>query len=172
MSYNDLYEDIVTDDDGDDDGGYDDGDDGDDGDDSDQRFQPDEKQYVVGYNDMEHMGVGGHQHIGDESTKDPLDRKKGRVAYISKLLEEQVTQEDINIMCEMLESIDVEVMKKLNPSALVLGYIASNGGMGINGELSVKRVKMSFGLINKISDEGLSSPDIVRYARYWMNVRN
>lgn len=121
------------------------------------------QQFVQGITAHERVGVGGLTHVGEESSKDPLDRFKNKIGYIGTLLEKDIRQEDILAIQERGENLEY---KYINPGAFILGYIASNGGRNMN----VDRVRHAFGLIIDITEEGITQPDVVRYARYWMKI--
>ena len=50
-----------------------------------------------------------------------------------------------------------------NPSAYILGYLALN-----KGQIDKKRVKHIFNsVLPDFKEEGVTPPDVIRYARYW-----
>lgn len=64
------------------------------------------------------------------------------------------------------KAITVPNLRFKNPTAFILGYIASSGG---KGDLQVEKVRF---VIDKIlpkipQGSGIEPPDVVRYARYW-----
>jgi hypothetical protein len=73
---------------------------------------------------------------------------------------------DLNVMMEKISGIHLIQYK--NPSAYVLGYIASKGGK----ELSLQRFELAESLIPELSEkeDAITPPDIIRYAVFWVNL--
>ncbi len=74
---------------------------------------------------------------------------------------------DVKIILESISSVDNPEYK--NPTGFILGYFATNGGVKINK----KNLKKTFDIIEeeKIMDNSISQPDIIRYCRLWLNLR-
>jgi hypothetical protein len=111
--------------------------------------------------------VSGKDKKGGREAISLEDRFLINVDSISRKLNSEeitnLTENDINIMLE--KSQFILGLKYKNPTAYILGYIASKGGTNLD-PVNVKFV------INKIlpkidKDAGIEPPDVVRYARYW-----
>ena len=125
-------------------------------------------QFEFSYKDFERVGFG-IQHHGSEQTKNPLDRFKNTVSIICNMLkiDETVLQDQIN---KDNSTVNFKY-KYINPTAFVLGFIASNKGI----KMTKKSVNDTFLSIEDLTQElkdGIEKPDIIRYARYWINVLN
>lgn len=76
---------------------------------------------------------------------------------------ETVSLEDIKVMLEKTKQIPGLRFK--NPTAYILGYIASQGGKTLEPEDINHVAEDILPQIDKTG--GITKPDIVRYARYW-----
>jgi len=76
-----------------------------------------------------------------------------------------ISQDDINAMLDAVPS--VTGIKYKNPTAFILGYLASRGGMNMNRDRVIKIIK---DVVPYVKDGGVEGPDVVRYARYWMTL--
>ena len=76
---------------------------------------------------------------------------------------------DLENILENIKNLDKPNLK--NPSAYILGYIASDGGRN----LDVENYKKALNIIKRkktkysLEDTSILQPDIVRYARIWIN---
>lgn len=76
---------------------------------------------------------------------------------------------DLENILENIKNLDKPNLK--NPSAYILGYIASNGGRN----LDIENYKKALNIIKRkktkysLEDTSVLQPDIVRYARIWIN---
>jgi len=86
------------------------------------------------------------RHLKDQKIKKPLDERD-----IQKMIEKSNVLPHINYK---------------NPTAYVLGYIASNGGSRITQE----QFNNSSKLLEYVYDTSVLEPDILRYARLWMTI--
>ena len=123
-----------------------------------------------------YLRAGGGTHIGlvgiegkiDQATLDPLDRFKIIVDAKARNLKESsvyITEIDIGNLIQTASKLKHVYYK--NPTAYLLGYIASSGGSNI--------IKKQFGYtIDKalplIDDGSVFAPDVLRYARLWLEL--
>ena len=100
--------------------------------------------------------------------KTPLERFYETVNGVSqKLLEEnKLSEGDIKIILQTIGLLDKPEYK--NATGYILGYIVSGGGLS-----NINKTKL-FGAIelveNVLEDKSVQPPDIIRYARLWMNL--
>jgi hypothetical protein len=105
--------------------------------------------------------------VGDmrKLTPSPLERFKlqsGAIAY--GIVEDKVLDLDMNgrnALCRVADLIDP--IRYLNPTAYVLGYIATNG----TSQIDATRVRDIFNYLPRLRDDSVMEHDVVRYARYW-----
>jgi len=94
--------------------------------------------------------------------KDPIQSFRDTMSKVA--LELDLTQDDISFMKQKLSGVDNVGLK--NPTAYVLGYLATNKGK--TKALKKEIVTMVFKrYMNSIEDVSVKEPDIVRYARLW-----
>jgi hypothetical protein len=92
--------------------------------------------------------------------------------YVDAISRKLNSNEEINIseddITAMLNNIrKLKNVEHINPSAYILGYIASNGGKNMN----IEKVKWVINVVSPKLDIGsVKPPDIVRYARFWMSL--
>lgn len=116
-------------------------------------------------------GVGDFMITTDILSQDPIDRFKIKVNGISRDLNNNrnVDLRDENIT-EMLNQA-YKITEKgyniefINPSAYILGYIASNGGRNLNKRTFDNVLRNIIILV-----DGITPPDVVRYSRFWVNL--
>ncbi len=77
-----------------------------------------------------------------------------------------ISEGDIKIILESIRLIENPEYK--NPSAYILGYIATNGG----NKIEKRSLKETFEIIEegKIEDSSVTQPDVIRYCRLWLNL--
>lgn len=101
-------------------------------------------------------------------TQDPEERFKIYVGAISHSITENefydISVEDRNKMCRMASQLNN--VKYLNPTAYILGYISTNGGQEINK----KTLQNIFTFLPMLTDDSVKPPDVIRYARFWLNL--
>lgn len=122
--------------------------------------------------DVRERAGGGFNLISSKELKDatPEERFNVYVEAISRSLNSDgiftIEQKDINTMLE--RSSMIQNIKYRNPTAFILGYLASKGGVSIDK----KRINNIFEnmKIPEITEQGITKPDVIRYARYWMNL--
>ena len=105
----------------------------------------------------------------NRTIQDPILKFKCYVDIISrKLIVNNIDLEerDINTMISYADKLEYINFK--NPSAYILGYIASVGGRNILDS----RVTHCFNKVLPLVEleAGLQRPDIIRYARLWVNL--
>lgn len=116
-------------------------------------------------------GVGDLMITSDSITQDPSDHFKLKVNAIARNLIENrnvnLNENDITVLLDKVEKIKEKGFNIgfINPSAYILGYIASNGGTGI----VLNNITKVFQNVLKLVDS-VTEPDVVRYARFWINL--
>jgi len=146
-----------------------------DNDDNDSFYEgdgPDYREEVAVY---ERVGLPGAGLIGEipenkieRAMMDPLQRFRLFVDVISRSLMEysDINESSINIMLE--KAAELQAAEHKNPTAYILGYVASGGGRDMSRQNFSRAVK----LISHVKDTGsVLPPDIIRYARLWQNLR-
>lgn len=132
----------------------------------------DVQEFVPGMDAFSRVGPGsnimGH---GDRATQNPLDRFQIQIDAISRNLN---NWDGIDISDQMITKM-IETSRKLNAvkhkhsAAYVLGFLASNGGIKIDK----KGLNFVFKkALPHISDESVLKPDVIRYARLWLEIGN
>jgi hypothetical protein len=106
----------------------------------------------------------------NKMNQDPVERFKLYVDAISRNLTSleliNLTQDDIDNMLSPIKKI--KNINHKNPTAYVLGYIASNGGTNISQkQVTYVLNKILPNIANKLD---IKQPDVIRYARYWMTL--
>lgn len=122
--------------------------------------------------DVRERAGGGMNLVSSKELKDatPEERFNVYVEAISRSLNSDgiftIEQKDINTMLE--RSSFIQNIRYRNPTAFILGYLASKGGVAIDK----RRVANIFEnmKIPEITEQGITKPDVIRYARYWMNL--
>lgn len=108
----------------------------------------------------------------DKRIKNPSENLFIRVDAISRNLNENdilhLNQNDINFMRDYIKNI--KSPEYINSTGYILGYYVTNGGIKINTENLNKIFKLLKN--NKIQSGGIKEPDVIRYARYWINLRS
>lgn len=76
-----------------------------------------------------------------------------------------IAEDDIIVMLHTIRKI--KIIEHVNPSAYILGYIASNGGKN----MKVDKVRWVIDVVlPKLDIDSVRPPDVVRYARFWMTL--
>lgn len=122
------------------------------------------------------VGLPGSDLVGkaptsrlEKSMQEPIERFRQRVNAIALNLQNFDSSIDKGIIIEMLTvAADLNVVEHKNPSAYVLGYLASGGGELI----SIENVNYVIEKLLPHVDESVLPPDIIRYARLWLNLKN
>lgn len=116
-------------------------------------------------------GIGDLMITTDLMAQDPTDRFKIKVNAISRDLKNNrhvsLNEDDIKNLLEKVSVIKEKGFNItfINPSAYVLGYIASKGGRQIDN----KEVQNIFLNVLKLV-ESVTQPDVIRYARFHINL--
>jgi hypothetical protein len=97
----------------------------------------------------------------------PLGRFCLYVNSVGRQLEAEkcIKPQDINHLLEKAQQI--ERVPYLNPTAFVLGYMASAGGTKSVSKVSLNQAWKCYEQLDYPKDESVFKPDIIRYARYW-----
>jgi len=133
--------------------------------------EPDIRQGVTAFNQagFAPLGLGRMDVLGMNKKFDSRGHFKETVNAIAQQLKEErlgITNEDVNQLIEIADIINEPQYK--NPSAYVLGYIASQGGQNINK----RNVNMVFkNILKEVSDKSVKEEDVLRYARLWCNLK-
>jgi len=100
--------------------------------------------------------------------QDPVERFAVYVDAISRNLNSNRDIEIVdNDIIEMLTHIkDIKDVQYKNPSAYILGYLATNGGRKMD-KSTVKNVIEK--ILPQVSGGSVEPADIIRYSRLWMN---
>lgn len=104
----------------------------------------------------------------DRANQDKGEQFAERLDAISRNLSSNVgvniSEDEISVMIQ--QSRRVSNVEHLNPTAYILGYLATKGGKSIKVD-DVTRI------ITKIlpfaNTDSVQPPDVIRYARFWMN---
>ena len=103
-------------------------------------------------------------------TQDPLERFKRLVGAISHSIDgdgiHNIGIDDRNRMCSVASNL--ENVKYLNPTAYILGFISTNGGKSIDKKI----INKVFNNLDKLKDESVKKPDVIRYARFWIGIKS
>lgn len=101
-------------------------------------------------------------------TQDPEDRFKRYVGAISHSITEKglynINIDDRNTMCRVASGLNN--IKYLNATAYILGFLSTDGGKAIDDN----KIKKIFKILNRLSDESVKPADVIRYARFWINL--
>lgn len=84
------------------------------------------------------------------------------VSKNKKLLNEQ----DIKIILQSISMMSRPEIK--NPTAYILGYIATQGGNEINKD----KLLATFDMLENLEDKSVQPPDVIRYSRLWLSFYN
>ena len=103
----------------------------------------------------------------DRGLLSPLQIFQIYIDSIARKLKSEDTDISNENIEEMIEkSTKLKYIKHKNPSGYVLGYIASNAGRDINK----KSFNNAISKLTFIDDTSLLEPDVLRYARLWLNL--
>jgi hypothetical protein len=114
------------------------------------------------------LGLGTVDVLGINKRFDSKIHFKETVNAIAQQLREErirITNEDINQLIEMADYINDPQYK--NPTAYVLGYIASEGGRNID-KRNINNIFNN--VLSEVSDKSVKQEDILRYTRLWYNI--
>jgi hypothetical protein len=74
-----------------------------------------------------------------------------------------ISESDINKMLE--KTVYITGIKYKNPIGYILGYLASQGGTSMQHARVMTVINR---VLPRIGEDGITAPDVIRYARYWM----
>jgi hypothetical protein len=155
-----------------------------------EHFKDDENQLQAGFSDVGRTSIaddcGGTSviisgKISDlnkdinKLTHDPLERFKIYIGAISYSMTENniydISVDDRNYMCRVASSLNNS--KYLNPTAYILGFIATNGGrpsVNKKREINKKKITQIFNFLNLLNDDSVKPADVIRYSRFWLTL--
>ena len=139
----------------------------------------DDYGYKSAFSDMERVGHGNilGTKTGDEKmdkfariSMTPDERFNLYVDAISRKLREssndRPTDDDIIAMLDM--SPRLKNVAHVNPTAYILGYMASGGGGYIaKNKAYIKNMLAELDDISRLTETEIEPPDVIRYARLW-----
>jgi hypothetical protein len=114
------------------------------------------------------LGLGTLDVLGMNKKFDAKGHFKETVNAIAQQLREDRIKLSGNDLEQLIETVDIlnEPQYK-NPTAYLLGYIASEGGRDINR----KNVNNVFkNVLKSVSDKSVKEEDVLRYTRLWYNL--
>ena len=137
------------------------------GDGDDYAFEDDDQEFMAERNAF--MRAGAPVLIGSTSLKNvtnPIEKFKTIVNAVYNKVKDtlQMGTGDIVDMTENIARINNIQYK--NPGAYVLGYFVTKGG----GEISKRRLDLAETVMDEIKGEGITLPDVIRYAVFWQDV--
>lgn len=98
--------------------------------------------------------------------KTPIERFAGTVDAVCRNLEI-----DEALIESMLSNIvSLKNVQYTNPVGYIFGYIASDGGRDMNNE-KIQEIFKKLNTYNNLTNAGMEPPDVIRYARFWINFR-
>lgn len=105
------------------------------------------------------------QAIGREY-KNPIERFSGTVDAVCRSLgiEEEIIE---TILLKILSLKNVEY---INPVGYIFGYIATDGGREMDNA-KIQGIFRKIDVYNNMLNAGMEQPDVIRYARFWINFR-
>ena len=97
---------------------------------------------------------------------------KGHFKETLNAIAQQLREDGLRLsnddIIQLIETVDqLENPQYKNPTAYLLGYIASNGGRDINKK-TVNHVFTN--ILKTVSDKTVKPEDVLRYARLWYNL--
>ena len=102
---------------------------------------------------------------GRKEIKDPITYFKDKMSVIADAID--INQTDISFMKGKAD--DLKNIEDKNPTAYVLGFLASN--KGTSKSLDKETVLKVFrDYLPRVEDKSIKEPDVVRYARLWLNL--
>ena len=112
-------------------------------------------------------GLASLAQIMGREYKDPSDRFRGVVDAIARSLEIEE-----GIIGSLVSKIGkLKNIEYLNPVGYIFGYLATDGGKQMdNAAIQAIFKEIPQPRIQNIN-AGLEPPDVIRYARYWINLR-
>ena len=130
-----------------------------------------EIQYEPEINVFERVGLPGDMFginpltMAEKIAMSPLDKFKMDVRIVARQLDSwdiDISNDDIIKMIET--AVKVDKVEHKNPTAYVLGFLASNGGRKLDHKLFKYVVDQ---VIDKTEKGNVKPADVIRYARLW-----
>jgi hypothetical protein len=108
----------------------------------------------------------------EQSTQDPLEKFCRKVNAICRNLNnweeiENIDENSINIM--LVKAANLDYVEYKNPSAYVLGFLASGGGNVISKEKFAYVIKKVLPRVD--SEASVLPPDVIRYSILWQKLK-
>mgnify|MGYP005661585311 CR=1 FL=1 len=136
----------------------------------------DEEIFAPEINVFERVGLPGAGLLGMKATTraekmamDPLERFRIAVDAISRQLdswgEVTIHQDSITAMLEAAAAL--RVVEHKNPTAYILGYLATGGGKKLEQKHLTKVLTT---VLPRTESGSVEPPDVIRYARLWENL--
>lgn len=111
--------------------------------------------------------LGGPKSRKDRANQDKTEQFSERLDAISRNLDNNagitIGEDDREYMIRRANTI--KNIEHINPTAFILGYMATNGGKDIKVD-KVKEVIEK--VLPKTGNESVQPPDVVRYSRFWV----
>jgi hypothetical protein len=133
----------------------------------------------VGYGDVtdgivvdlkDAKGLSLFMRDGDRKIVNPTERFRAQVDAIARNIHGEgwliFEDDDINCMMNMIKNIDDP--KYLNPTGFILGYYISVNGTDIN----IQKINKVFKILDNIKAGSVKEADAIRYARYWIKLKD
>lgn len=119
----------------------------------------------------ERAGFGGNvnEYLSDinmdekQRAKSPEDRFIMNINAVATSL--NISDSDKIKLFDMVESQKINNIAYRNPTAFILGYLASKDGSRV---ISKKEVEKVFDLLALQNNPGVKNPDVIRYLRFWL----
>ena len=114
------------------------------------------------------MVVANPQSRLEKAMMDPLDRFRLYVDGVSRNLNNwySIKQTDIDKM--LIMSGELDTVEHKNPTAYILGYLSTSGGVKMSKEQFNRVIK---DVLPHVEDESVKPEDIIRYSRLWLNLK-
>lgn len=143
------------------------------GDTEEDYYDNQELNMVAGAKAIERVGLPGLEVLGlgktDNFNKNPLEYFQTKVDAISRNLSVKykinISQDDINIMLRKSDLL-MKVEHK-NPTAYILGFLATSGGRNIDQKTVINVIKNILPFVEK---NFVTAPDIIRYSKLWLEI--
>lgn len=139
----------------------------------------DEEDYIYGYDEEDdfQLEAKAYERLGGavllsqltgkkKGVEDPIERFSVQVDAISRKLKEygNITESDIVMMLDKANNL--KNIEHKNPTAYILGFIASEKGKNI----TKKSADFVFKNVLPYAGENIEKEDVIRYARLWLNL--
>ena len=105
----------------------------------------------------------------EKAAQEPLEKFVQSVEAIARNIRNSdtiISEADIQTMIETASYL--EHVEHKNPSAYILGFLATEGGINMKKQLYGKIIKKTLPLID--SDASVFEEDVIRYSRLWLQL--